>query len=1220
MIAYKRSFSIGKPIYYLVGFLFFLIACEVSVALLKQSKESSKVILSAEKQLDRLVITTYKVDKQIITSLQKSQGTYDWNKLDSFLKDIPQAVVIRKNDTLIYWNHSDWPDRLSRNKIISKPIVQSFPSGWFLVYQHKVNGLTVGIFSKLQSNFPIHNEFLSDSYTKLFSLAGKAQLTTIPTSTGAERIGSYGVGLKMDQSVPDSGRSFEILLCFFLSYFFLLLFLWSVYGWLDARTNGNYKRRLSLALLFDIIVLRVLDYSFGFPVYVKQLSFFQQVINGMAGFNSWGDLVLNMFILLIVLFTLRDMVESLQLPKKYRLLWGILISFFLLLIPYLFYALADNVLSSNSEANLLLNTFFSLSGLKDLLFIFVLNGLIYLWIQNLVIITKKSQLSYGQLVIMLFAAVLVVVLLFHLELELVILATSVALAITTLIWFLTFRNSPYLFTVGILFILSVAGAFLFNLTKMETKNAHQRLTSELLAQKNDPYLEFRFHKLSHEILSDTLLLNLLKRTPVIKEQSLDDYLNTKYFNHYFEKYSRQITLCEPGQQLVIQPDNKVIACETYFSQLATKKVFSSADFSLSLVNDAQESLYYLAKFHFKIGSDSADALNLYVEFFADFLPKGLGYPELLIDAKQNNLHLSGYSFARYTNGMLQYKFGDFLYPVDFTYFKNHQADQFFFKDGYRHLIHFRGSNDLLIVSRSKATLSQGLLPFSLLFLFSGFLLIIFISIIYGRYLRQLFHYSLRARLQLIFFSSVLIIFILLSAVTLYYFNEANHARIESELKEKAHSVLIELQHKLASYNDIRTRNNAEVESYLQKFSMVFFSDINLYDPTGKLIASSRPEIFKKSLQSSWMNPGAYYRIHLKHQLFYLSRERIGKLVFYSSYMPFTLENGQDAGIINLPFFARQSEIQHSYYQMLANLVNLFVITGMLGFVFILFLSKLLTKPLKILQAKIKSVSIDRINEKIEWEDDDEIGQLIRAYNQMVEKLEHSAELLKMSEREKAWREMAQQIAHEIRNPLTPMKLNVQYLERTYQQGDAKFDERLKNISQSLISQIDTLNEVAGMFSDFSKTGLQQNIITDLMLPLQSAISLFKKSYKVDFVMETPLEQSILVKASEQDLLRIFTNLIKNAIQAMEGLAIRPVKIKVYRNEKAWMVEFSDKGKGINPKNISRIFQPYFTTKSTGTGLGLAIVKNMMRELGGEVSFVSEQGKGSVFTLKFQAGD
>ncbi len=1202
--------SLRKIIFFFIGFVLSFLMYELLVFRVYNKEKPRQVISSVTQRLDRLVKKTYELENNLEGLIADTIAPNDWKLLDGYFKEIPQVVVIKKAGRLLYWNHDNGPDFTLRAALNRKPEVRLLPSGWYLVYGRHVKGYSVGIYSKLQNNYSIQNVYLSNRNTPLFSLPSNVQFSL----KGDFLIKKYKVSIKLKNLDISCYSDYTLSFIFFVSYLFLLLLLYYVYDLMKGKIVPKYNRLLDFAFIVDLLILRVLDWAFAFPHFIKQTPLFCISVSGVPGFSSIGDLILDLLILLFILLALKSIFINVKLSGKFRFWLTIFFGGLLFFFPYLAYSLTDSILL-NVGLSAYPNSFIFNSGIfQKLVIILVLNFIIYYWVYLIVKLLKDNKWNSSLFLVILVAEVIAITLVFELELVLVCLVFFTIILLFLVIWFISYQRSPYLFSIVVLIIISASGAFLFNITKTEIKNAHQHLTAELLAQQNDPYLEFRLRELAPQILEDSVLQNYILRDD--NGDSISAYLIGHYLTAYFSSYSMQVTLCEPFQKLDIQEDNTIITCDAYFSMMDVKSIANSARFSLSLLNNLQQSLYYIAKFRFPLGRLTNDSLNLYVEFYRDFIPKGLGYPELLVDARQTKLQLAGYSFARYSQGELQFKFGDFLYPVDESYFAKHQPKQFFTKDGYLHLIHKGENNDLIIISRAKANLSQKVLPFSLLFMVSGILILVFVIILNNKSLRKVFQYSLSTRLQLIFFSAVVIIFMLLSIVTLYYFNDANHSRIEVELKEKAHSVLIELQHKFATVENMQSLDSFQIENYLQKFSLVFFSDINLYDLSGKLIASSRPEIFDRALQSRWINPDAYFRILIKHQLFYLSREKIGALTFYSSYMPLILDDGKTVGIINLPFFARNNEIQQSYYQMMANLVNLFVITGILGLILMMFLSKILTKPLRILQEKIKGVSIERKNEMIEWKEDDEIGQLIDSYNQMVSKLEQSAEVLKSSEREKAWREMARQIAHEIRNPLTPMKLNVQYLQKAYQQKDEKFGERLRNISESLISQIETLNEVAGMFSDFSKTGVQKDQKANLVETLMSSIALFKKSYDVAFVLHLSEKEEAWVHASSHDLLRIFTNLIKNAIQSMEGSKDIRVEIKLYEKASAWIIEIQDFGKGIPREDQKRIFQPYFTTKSTGTGIGLAIVKNMMNELGGTVEFESEAGKGSRFILSF----
>jgi len=302
--------------------------------------------------------------------------------------------------------------------------------------------------------------------------------------------------------------------------------------------------------------------------------------------------------------------------------------------------------------------------------------------------------------------------------------------------------------------------------------------------------------------------------------------------------------------------------------------------------------------------------------------------------------------------------------------------------------------------------------------------------------------------------------------------------------------------------------------------------------------------------------------------------------------------------------------------MVYNYLNIFVLLGILGAFMALIIAKILTRPLAMLQRSLSEIQIDKKNEPLVWDNDDEIGHLISEYNLMVKKIEESAGILKRSERETAWREMAQQVAHEIRNPLTPMKLNIQYLQKVYKDSKEDFNQKWSSLSSSLIDQIEALNEVAATFSDLASNNMRDREKVDVVQLLQSAIDIYKNNEKVTIRLKDHAGH-VFVMARPNELLRVFNNLVKNAVQSIlpgEG----EVEISITRLENTIEIKISDTGRGISEEMKHRVFQPYFTTKSGGTGVGLAIVKSILTEMGGKITFVSRAGEGTQFTLYLKA--
>lgn len=232
---------------------------------------------------------------------------------------------------------------------------------------------------------------------------------------------------------------------------------------------------------------------------------------------------------------------------------------------------------------------------------------------------------------------------------------------------------------------------------------------------------------------------------------------------------------------------------------------------------------------------------------------------------------------------------------------------------------------------------------------------------------------------------------------------------------------------------------------------------------------------------------------------------------------------------------------------------------------------------------------------------------------MIDELSNSALLLVRSEREGAWREMAKQVAHEIKNPLTPMKLSVQYLKKAWDENEKDWDKRLARFTKTIIEQIDSLSEIANAFSDFAKMPVQKSEQVDLKYIINNSIELFKENTDVKYVLYLP-EDKYLVKADKNQMLRVFNNLIKNSIQAIGSKKDGQVTISVKKSQKEMIVVIADNGTGIPQEMADKIFSPSFTTKSSGMGLGLAIVKNIVLNAGGNIWFESKAKVGTTFYI------
>jgi nitrogen fixation/metabolism regulation signal transduction histidine kinase len=257
------------------------------------------------------------------------------------------------------------------------------------------------------------------------------------------------------------------------------------------------------------------------------------------------------------------------------------------------------------------------------------------------------------------------------------------------------------------------------------------------------------------------------------------------------------------------------------------------------------------------------------------------------------------------------------------------------------------------------------------------------------------------------------------------------------------------------------------------------------------------------------------------------------------------------------------------------------------------------------------VKLGAKNAPIPWQHNDEIGLLIAEYNKMINELEESSNKLAEGERQGAWREMAKQVAHEIKNPLTPMKLSLQHLQLAIQKKDPNVEEKIRKTSELLIKQIDSLSQMAEEFSAFAKMPEAEVEVVDLNQILDEIVLLFDKDENC-VINYKPLKGKVTVRADGNQLGRVFTNIVKNALQAIPQDQKGLIKISGSIKYSMITLAFEDNGKGIPEELKKKIFNPNFSTKNSGMGLGLAISRKITEQFYGNIYFTSKQGKGSTF--------
>ncbi|RYG52995.1 MAG: HAMP domain-containing histidine kinase, partial [Chitinophagaceae bacterium] len=439
--------------------------------------------------------------------------------------------------------------------------------------------------------------------------------------------------------------------------------------------------------------------------------------------------------------------------------------------------------------------------------------------------------------------------------------------------------------------------------------------------------------------------------------------------------------------------------------------------------------------------------------------------------------------------------------------------------------------------------------------------------------------------------------------------------MESELK----SAVVLNRDSMNNTLSINQADRKAIESSIKRISEIHGTDVNLYDLNGRLLVSSLPLPYIKGIVSTMMNPVAFYHLHQNQEVQYFQKEEIGKLSYVSNYKPVIDENGDKYAYLNIPYFTSQEDLKEEISNFIVTIINLNAFIFLIAGVIALFITNRITRTFSLIGEKMKKINLEKRNEAITWTRSDEIGQLVAEYNKMVDKLNDSAQALAKTEREGAWREMAKQIAHEIKNPLTPMKLSMQYLQKAIEQGTPNIMELTNSVSKTLVEQIDHLSMIASEFSQFANIENARREDVDLNETLNGVLQLYSTNEQLELRIIL-LQQPLIVEADRTHINRIFTNLLQNAIQATPEDEKAIVAIEEFREGNSVIVRISDNGHGIDDTIREHIFTPNFTTKSSGTGLGLAMCKRMVEHARGKIWFQSETGKGTTFFVEFPLKD
>lgn len=474
-------------------------------------------------------------------------------------------------------------------------------------------------------------------------------------------------------------------------------------------------------------------------------------------------------------------------------------------------------------------------------------------------------------------------------------------------------------------------------------------------------------------------------------------------------------------------------------------------------------------------------------------------------------------------------------------------------------------------------------------------------------------WSLRTRIFLSMIFITLIASLLIATVSYYQFKKEARDYHQDRLERKENSIKEHINYVLSTTTYPLTTENLPLifRDRIHELANIHGLEINIYDLDGNLLKSSKAAFSVDTINNTI--PKSILRIiRLTAEKRYVDLRSSEGKKFRSSYSYIKDTKFKPLGILNLPYIEDDGYYEKELNNFLMRFVQVYSFMLLISIIIAYFLSSYITKSIKEVSDRIKETRLSEVNEKIDMgATPQEISLLVDAYNNLVEDLDESAIKLAQSEREQAWREMAKQVAHEIKNPLTPMRLTVQSFQRKFDPNDPDIKQKLNEYSKTLIQQIDTMSSVASAFSSFASMPAQQNETLNVVKIVQLALEIFNENY-ITYQADEPY---IITRMDRTQLIRIITNLVKNAIQAIPETQENPlVEVRVYREGDVAKISVKDNGKGISLENKSRIFEPKFTTKTSGMGLGLGIIKNIVENYNGTITFESLPGKGAEFLV------
>lgn len=1200
--------------------------------------QTQKAYSETQRIINEKELTFVKITNKLIPDSSKLQR--NWTSIIEIAHDENIIIQVYKNDTIIVWSSNEIDTKQCLSEFKTGSSFYQGVNGNYLAYKNTTGSFSYVLLYAINSNYAFKNQYINNHFNTELSFIkdGFVLPKAVENFKDIKDItGNYLFSIQIFTSSEKINHAISILLLIVILINLLLIHL------IARNYIQKYFWQTSVIFFAAFFIIRWVNIYFQLPVSIYEIKLFDPSIYASSlWFPSLGDLLIDTIICFWYLIILENVSSK---KAKTEVATSGIKWFWVKFISLLFLSLASAHLAFSSIKSLTIDSqiSFNVSNFA-LVNQFTLVGIIvaillllsvYFICRNFVRTTQsrdeKNIVLMGIVgVFITLTYTLFVKYYFKTDTFQLLLPVSI---LATFILFKLFIKQLNRFPQYFVVVFIISGFISITITHWVNikERDNRKLFAGKLVTQNDITTDYFLRTIEKKIADDKNITDYFLY--FFTKSKFEKRIKQLYFTGYLSRFEVSVL---DYDTLGFDLKQKNSYSYSQINKTYEKQTLETIDTYFRYINGSSTLKGYLAKFTVQKKGNRVGYLFILLQ--PKLIQDENRFDELLIEGfRQNKKKIFDYSYAVYKDKHLIFQSGDYPYRITNTWGEARDSFRFFTENNFDHVL-FTDSQPLTIaVSKPADSVIQSVALFSFIFTFCT-LILIFILFIYiginakffrknkllensfSRKIRNVFNHFLlvenpdilyiRTRIQT---SIIFIVFVTLASTsyfTVSFITQKYNSRQTERLMKKLRNVAITIENE--NITEMDDKSSGELEAFINQIADVYDTDVTLYDVNGKVMASSIGKIYDEGIVSELMNPGAFFHLNFLKESQFSQNENIAALDFQAAYSPVFRKKSELLGYLQLPYFSQKSDLLNEISSIIIGFINLYVLLFIIIGIIAYLVSRNISYPLILIQQKLSRTVLGSKNEPINWHRDDEIGELVKQYNSMILQLEESAKKLAETEREGAWREIARQIAHEIKNPLTPMKLSIQHLQRAFKNKDENIEDKINRTTNLLVNQIDTLSELATEFSSYAKMPAPSYEKLNVKNSLDQLVELYSANTDTKIFLEC--DDHIEINFDRSYLSRSVGNIVKNAIQSIPEDKEGKVEITVTEDNETITINVKDNGSGITDEQAEKIFMPYFSTKISGMGLGLPLVKNMIESGGGKISFKTMLDIGTEFTI------